>query len=118
MVKIEEIAKAALAGNGLRTRSLVQDFLRENPHLVDVPLPDVDDVNVLAVAASLLELFASRFSQKSPAWTKEVGPVPEPIFLVKSTINMKRLRTLCETSSPAPLRKRKLYAPPNYLEFV
>jgi hypothetical protein len=118
MAKIEEIAKAAITGDGLRTRSLAQDFLRENPQLVNVPLPDVNDINVLAAAAALLELFASRFNQEPPAWTKEVGPVTEPIFLVKSTMNMERLRVLCETSSPAPLRKRKLYAPPNYLEFA
>lgn len=118
MVKIEDIARAAISGDGLLTRSLAQDFLRENPQLVDVPRPHEDDINVLAAAASLIELFASRLNQKSPAWTQEVGPVTEPIFLVKSTSNMKRLRRLCETSSPAPLRKRKLYAPPNYLEFA
>jgi hypothetical protein len=118
MVKLEDIAKAAFQGDGLLTRCLTQDFLGENPELMDVPLPDAKDVNVLATAASLIELFAGRLNQESPAWTKEVGPVSEPIFLVKSTANMKRLRRLCETSSPAPLRKRKLFAPPNYLEFA
>jgi hypothetical protein len=118
MAKIEEIAEAAIAGDALLTRSLVQDFLRENPRLADVPLPDVDDLNILATAASLLELFASRLNQRSPAWTKKVGPALEPIYLVKSARKMKRLKTLCETSSPMPLRKRKLYAPPNYLEFA
>jgi hypothetical protein len=118
MVKIEEIAKAAIAGDGLLTRSLTQDFLLENPQLVNVPFPNEDDANVLAAAASLIELFASRLNQESPAWTQEVDAVAEPIFLVKSTTNMKRLRRLCETSSPAPLRKRKLYAQPNYLEFA
>jgi hypothetical protein len=118
MAKIEEVAKAAIAGDGLLTRSLAQDFLGEHPRLGDVPRPNLDDVSILATAAALLELFASRSKQKPPAWTKKVGPVPEPIFLVRSTATMKRLRTLCETSSPAPLRKRKLYAPPNYLEFA
>ena len=29
-----------------------------------------------------------------------------------------RLRALCEAESPEPLRKRFLYAPPNFLEFA
>jgi hypothetical protein len=31
---------------------------------------------------------------------------------------MKRLRTLCETQAPEPMRKRRLYAPPIFLEFA
>jgi hypothetical protein len=118
MANIEEIAQAALAGDALRTRSLAQDFLRENPRLADVARPNVDDMTLLATSAALLELFASRAKQKPPTWTKQIGPAPKPIFLVKSTAEMKRLRDLCEKSSPVPLRKRKLYAPPNYLEFA
>jgi hypothetical protein len=31
---------------------------------------------------------------------------------------MKRLRTLCETQSPEPLRRQNLYTPPDFLKFT
>ena len=118
MVRIEQLAEAVLKGEGLTARSLVQDFLGENPRLVDIPRPVVADVRVLAASASLLELFAVRLGQDAPAWTKDIGPLPDPIFLLKAAARMKRLRELCEAESPEPLRKRGFYAPPNYLEFA
>lgn len=118
MVRIEQIAAAALAGKGIATRSLVQDFFREKPNLIDIPRPNIDDVQLLAACASLIELFASRLEQKAPPWTNNVAPLPEPLFLLKSAATMKRLRELCEKESPEPLRKRGFYAPPNYLEFA
>lgn len=118
MVQIEQLAEAALKGEGVILRSLVQDFFRENPSLVDIPKPAVNDRRVLAASASLLELFSSRLKQDAPHWTREVGPLTEPIFLLKAAATMKRLRQLCETESPEPLRKRGFYAPPNYLEFA
>ena len=118
MVQIEELAEAALKREGLLVRSLAQDFFRENPRLSKVPKPKVDDVRILAASASLIELFAIRLKQDAPAWTKSIGPMAEPIFLIKAAATMKRLRALCEAESPAPLRKRGFYAPPNYLEFA
>lgn len=118
MVRIEQLAEAALKGESVLLRSLVQDFFRENPSLVDIPKPAIDDRHVLAASASLLELFSARLKQEAPHWTKGVGPLTEPIFLLKAATTMKRLRHLCETESPEPLRKRGFYAPPNYLEFA
>ncbi len=118
MVRIEQIAKAALNEDSLQVRSLVQDFLGALPHLADIAQPAVTDQRLLATAASFLELFADRLNQPAPSWTAQIGPVPEPIYLLKAAATMKRLRHLCETESPAPLRKRNLYAPPNYLDFV
>jgi len=118
MVTLEQLAEAALNRDNLRLRSLAQDWLRENPRLSDTPRPNTPDPRLLAVAASLIELFAQRGRQTPPTWAKEVGPLPEPIFLVESAASMKRLRALCETQAPEPLRKRRLYAPPNFLEFA
>lgn len=118
MVRIEQIAEAVLNGEGVTARSLVQDFFREDPYLIDIPKPDVNDVRLLATCASLLELFANRLEQKAPKWTNNVEPLSEPIFLVRAATSMKRLRELCEKESPEPLRKRGLFAPPNYLEFA
>ena len=118
MVRIEQVAEAALAGDALLARSLTQDFFRENSGLVNIPKPMITDAQILAASASLLELFAARLGQAPPEWVKNVAPLTEPVFLLKAAAKMKHLRTLCETESPAPLRKRGFYAPPNYLEFI
>jgi hypothetical protein len=73
---------------------------------------------MLALAAGLLELFAQRLNQPSPAWTQLVGALPEPLYLLKAAHTLRRLRELCESQSPEPLRRRNLYASPNYLEMA
>jgi hypothetical protein len=118
MVQIEDLAEAALQGDSLRLRSLVQDLFQESPRLSEIEKPDTTNLQLLATTAALLELFAERMHQPAPIWTQEVGPLPEPVYLLKSAASMKRLRQLCETAAPESLRKRRLYAPPNYLEFA
>ena len=117
-MSIEAIAQAALSGEALEARSLTQDFLRSQPNLAEITSPAVHDATVLALAAALVELFALRTKQPAPAWTQVVGALPEPVYLVKAASTMTRLRELCREESPIPLRKRNLYAPPNYLEMV
>jgi len=118
MVKIEQLAEAAVKGESLLTRNLTQDFFCEHPRLNEIPFPATNDPIILAASAALIELFAARLQQAPPPWAKKIGPVAEPIFLLKAAATMKHLRALCETESPEPLRKRGFYAPPNYLEFV
>jgi hypothetical protein len=118
MAQIERLAQAILAGDSLQARSLAQDFLQQSPCLADIGKPNTTDPRLLATVAALLELFASRLDQPSPAWTATIGPVAEPLYLLKSAARMKRLRQLCETEAPEPLRRRQLYAPSNYLEFA
>jgi hypothetical protein len=116
MVTIEELADAALNREALLLRSLMQDFLQASPSLSRYPKPHTSDSRILAAAASLLELLAERLHQPPPPWTKDVGALAEPIYLLKAAASMKRLRELCETQAPEPLRKRGFYAPPNFLE--
>ena len=118
MEKLEELAQAALGNNSLLLRSLYQDFLRETPLLETCRRPETNDKQVLAAAASLIELLALRSRQAPPQWTQDIGPLLQPIYLVPSASAMKRLRILCENESPEPLRKRGFYAPPNFLEFA
>jgi len=115
---IEQLAHAALQREGLRVRSLAQDLLRETDSYQDFPRPATNDLSTLVMAAALVELLAIRQNQRPPAWVHEIGAMPEPFFLLEMASHMKRLRTLCETQSPEPLRKRKLYAPPNFLPFA
>lgn len=118
MELIEQMAKAALERDNLRLRSLVQDLLRSATPLNKLPRPTSRDPRLLALSASILELLAARQGQSPPAWTKEIGALNEPFFMIESAARMKRLRELCETQSPEPMRKRRLYAPPNFLQFA
>jgi len=118
MVTIESIAKSALMKNNLETRSLVQDFLRTDPEISEIPRPQISDHPTLAIAAALLELFALRQNKEAPPWTSDVGGVSEPVFLLHSATKMKRLKELCLQESPEPLRKRQFFVPPDYLDFA
>ena len=118
MDPIEQLADAALQRDSLRLRSLVQDMTRAKINWSTLPRPKTTDTRRLAMAASLAELLAGRQNQTPPAWTKEIGTLREPFFLLRSAETMNRLRMLCKTQSPEPLRKRQLYAPPNFLDFA
>jgi hypothetical protein len=118
MEPIEQLAQAALERDHLKLRSLVQDLIRAKVDWSNLPRPSANDPRLLAMSAALAELLAQRNNQTPPAWTKEIGPLKEPFYLLKSASTMKRLRVLCETQSPEPMRKRLLYAPPHFLEFV
>jgi hypothetical protein len=118
MIKIIDVAQAALNRNDLLLRGLVQEIWREEQPLSECPKPETDDPKINSIAAGLIELLAHQWGQVPPNWTQEIGPMPEPFFLLKYAKEMKNLRLLCEKESPEPLKKRRLYAPPNFLEFV
>lgn len=115
---IEEMAVAAINHDSLLLRSLVQDWARSGVPANFFRRPNNIDTRTLAIAASLAELLAERRGDAAPQWTHEIGALAEPFFLVESATSMKRLRTLCETQSPEPMRRRRLYAPPHFLEFA
>jgi len=118
MATIEQIVNAVLNDDNLSTRMLVQEFLHQHPVLADVPKPARLDAISLTVAAALLELFSLRAQQPAPDWTQQVGPAEEPRYLLRSAATMRRLRDLCRDAAPEPLRRRRLYAPPDYLVFA
>jgi len=114
-VTIEQIAASVLSDDALTLRALVQTFLRSQPVLAELARPETDSPVVLAIAAALVELFSLRTQQPAPGWTRQVGPLEQPIYLLKSAAHMRRLRDLCRDAAPEPLRRRGLYAPPDYL---
>lgn len=118
MELIEKIAQAALERDSLQLRSLVQDFAHANLEISSIPKPVTTNQKLLVMTAAIVELFAERTKQSAPSWTKEIGSLAEPFFLVESALRMKRLKTLCENESPEPLRKRLLYAPPHFLQYA
>ena len=73
MVRIEQLAEAAINQDAFLLRSLTQDLLRDHPKLRDCSGPKEVDFRTLAAAASLIELLAERLHQEPPAWTREIG---------------------------------------------
>ncbi|MDX9993465.1 MAG: hypothetical protein RBS68_15595 [Anaerolineales bacterium] len=118
MKLIEQMAQAALKRDSLQLRSLVQDWVRSDRLASELSRPQTKDARLLSISAALAELLAERQGQNPPAWTQEIGALSEPFFMLEAASTMKRLRVLCETQSPEPMRKRRLYAPPNFLEFA
>ena len=118
MVKFERIAEAILQGDALGARSLVQDWMSEPPATRDVGRPATKDPVMLALAASLMEMFAARLGQPVPVWTESVPALEQPLFPMRASLRMKHLRELCERETPEQLRKRRIFAPPNYLAFA
>lgn len=118
MVKFETIAEAILQGNALGARSLVQDWMSEPAATRDVGRPATTDPVALALAASLMELFAARLGQAIPIWTDSIPALEQPLFPMRASLRMRNLRELCERETPEPLRKRRIFVPPNYLAFA
>lgn len=115
---IEAFAEAALCRDGLLLRSLAQEVVHQYPRLSSIPRPQTHDLHVLTMAAALVELLALRLEQPAPEWTREIGAMSEPFFLLEAVQRMPRLRSVCETESPEPLRRRQCYAPPDFLSFA
>jgi len=118
MPGLDELTETALCGDALRLRSLAQDWLRHVGSFAAVAAPMSRDPLRLALAAGLVEMFAERACQPPPAWTQDVLAAPQPLFLLREASAMSRLRKLCEEESPLPLRRRRIYAPPNFLTFA
>ncbi len=117
MSDLEILAQTAARRDSLQLRALTLEFLQNHKILVHIMMPSIEDQKLLAIAAGLLELFATRTKQEAPAWVDTIGST-EPFFLVAAAERMPRLRELCLTQSPPELQKYGLYAPPNFLEFA
>ena len=109
---LRDLVQALLRRDALTARQWVADAARESIVWSDVPRPVGCTALELAVAAGIVELFASRADQRPPPWTATVSHAPAPVYLVRAAETMPRLRRLCETEGPEPLRWRHVFAPP------
>lgn len=112
---LPDLVRALLSFDALAARQWVADSLREGLVWASIPVPtDLDPVG-LGVAAGVAELLAGRAGQRPPSWASAVEVAPTPVFLVKAARTMPRLRQLCEQEGPEPLRRRRIWAPPDFL---
>jgi hypothetical protein len=114
-ISIQDLAQALLARDDFQLRLLVQAWQREQPELSAIAAPSSDDARLLSAAAALVELLALRAGQPPPTWTHAVGPLSEPFFALAWAERPGFTRDLCLAESPEPLKRRNIFAPPNFL---
>jgi hypothetical protein len=110
-----DLVNALLSYDALTARQWLADAERSGFAWSKVSAPAGLDPTASALAAGVTELLASRAGQPAPAWTAKVPAAPQGVFLVRAAETMPRLRALCEREGPEPLRRRRLFAPPEFL---
>ncbi len=110
-----ELARAAIELRTLDLREWVNESLRRREPLSETPAPETPDETVRAVAAALIELLASHRHEPPPAWTRDVPGLEQPLWLTPFAQRFPSLARRCVEHGPDPLRKRNVYAMPDYL---
>jgi len=113
-----DLVLAALRGDDLTLRQLVKDAAREGFSWTRAPPPEFRGCRSRAVYASLVELLAIRAGQTPPDWTTNVAKAPAPLFLVRGAKKSKALRRESLSGTPESLRKRNVFALPDYLDVL
>jgi hypothetical protein len=114
-VNVADLARALADFDGLTARQWVADAIREGIEWSRLEAPSIEDHQEMAIAASVVELLAERAGERPPDWTRSVPAAPQPIFLVRAAESMPRTRRMCEEEGPEPLRRRRIFAPPDFL---
>ena len=115
MKTLAEVVSAILNDEGLVPRQWAVDCARERVRWDLLKKPSEMTGDPLSIAASLVELMAERAGVSSPSWTAEIPGLQEPLYLVPA--NMKRSRAVAEKEGPMALRRRRIYAMPDYLTY-
>jgi len=115
MMKLEELVRAVLDNQLVEARQWIADAQRTGVRFDALPAPAVQSNQERVLAAGLVELLAFRGEQMPPAWASEVGSLPEPFFVGKRLKEMPRSAEDAMVNGPEPLRRRNIYASPNFL---
>jgi hypothetical protein len=114
-MNLADVVKAALSDDDLIVRSWILD-LHRNPTLVSaLPRPDHLDASQMAVAAGLVEQISNLLGTPMPSWVSAVAPSPHEIFLPPALAKLPRSRAHAVQQSPAPFKKRRIFASADYL---
>ena len=115
-LELRDLVRAILAGDLLSARQWVSDAHRQRISWEMVGRPSGLDDREMTVAAGLAELLAARDGAPPPPWTLSIGAQREPLFLDPGLQEMPRTLAHAMTDGPEPLRRRNLFASPDFLD--
>jgi hypothetical protein len=113
---LRELVYALLNGDLLAARQWVADARRAGVDWQQVHRPQGLNEREITVAAAFAELLAERSGSLPPAWTAAIGGANEALILDPGLEQMPRSLARARSDGPAPLRRRNLVAPPDFLE--
>jgi hypothetical protein len=113
---LRDLVRSILQGDLLTARQWVADAYRARLHWEHFERPDDMNDRELTVAAGLTELLAQRAGAIPPSWTVSVGALREPFFLDPGIEKMPRTLARAKSHGPDSLRKRNLFALPDFLD--
>jgi hypothetical protein len=115
-MELRDLVHAILQGDLLTARQWVADAYRSHLRWELCQRPTDMDDQELAIAAGLAELLAHRVGAQPPSWTVAVGPRKEPFLLDPGIEKMPRTLARARSHAPESLRKRNLFALPDFLD--
>src|SRR5437016_4246871 len=115
-MELRDLVDAVLAGDLLTARQWVADARRERVSWESLRCPPEFVGREITVAAGLVELLADRAGEKPPRWTRSVGAEREALVLDPGLESMPRSFAQAKAFGPEPLRKRNLFALPDFLD--
>lgn len=112
---LRELVDALAGGDALRARVFMREAQVQHHDWGATDMPARLDRNGLAIAAGVVELMCQREGVLPPGWTAGVEAASDDVFLVRAAQTMPRLRKLCIEEGPWPLRRRRIFVPPEFL---
>src|SRR5215218_4938289 len=114
-MELRNLIDAVIVGDLLTARQWVADARRKHLNWEGLAYPKEFGGTAMIVAAALVERLASRAGANPPAWTADVG-ADDPLVLDPGLEDMPRSFAKAKTAGPEPLRKRNLFALPDFLD--
>jgi len=115
-MELPDLVHAVLSGDLLAARQWVADAHRSRLQWATFGRPSGLDSREMIVAAALAELLAGRAGVAAPSWTASIGANREPLFLDPGIQSMPRSLARTRSDAPEALKKRNVYALPDFLE--
>lgn len=113
---LRSLVQAIVSGDLLAARQWVADARRIGVEWEKIECPDGLGEREMAVAAAMAELLAARADARPPSWTAAVGAQRDVVILDPGLERMPRSFARAKAYGPEPLRKRNLFALPDFLD--
>jgi hypothetical protein len=113
---LRNLVEAIVSGDLLTARQWVADARRIGVEWEQIERPIGLGEREMAIAAAMAELLAARAQARPPSWTATVGAQREIVILDPGLERMPRSFARAKAAGPAPLRKRNLFALPDFLD--